>query len=92
MQFFTKKCELSVKKLTPKHFQPASIVFIFVERFDKVVDEINASADNPWEHVSLSKGFATYDPAGDNIVQKTMQRADMLMYENKRERKKCRET
>ena len=62
-----------------------------LDRFDKVVDEINASADDPWEQVWLSKGFATYNPTEDNIVQKTIQRADMLMYENKRERKMCRE-
>ncbi len=61
-------------------------------RLDKVIDEINASADEPWEQVWLSKGFAIYDPAEDNIVQKIMQRADMLMYENKRERKMGRDT
>ncbi|MBQ6588190.1 MAG: diguanylate cyclase [Butyrivibrio sp.] len=63
-----------------------------LERFDKVVEEINASADEPWEHVYLSKGFAIYNPAEDNIVQKIMQRADMMMYENKRERKMGRES
>lgn len=59
-----------------------------LERFDKVVEEINASAEAPWNKVYVSKGFAIYDPSKDNIVQKIMQRADMLMYENKRERKK----
>ncbi len=63
-----------------------------LERFDVVVDEINASAEDPWEQVWLSKGFAVYDPAKDNLVQKIMQRADKLMYENKRERKMARET
>lgn len=63
-----------------------------LERFDIVVDEINASADAPWEQVWISKGFAIYDPSEDNLVQKIMQRADKLMYENKRERKMCRET
>ena len=63
-----------------------------LSRLDKVIDEINASAEEPWEQVSLSKGFAIYDAAEDNIVQKIMQRADTLMYENKRERKMCRET
>lgn len=62
-----------------------------LERFDKVVEEINASADEPWQQVYLSKGFAVYNPAEDNIVQKIMQRADMMMYENKRERKMGRE-
>ena len=63
-----------------------------MERFDVVVNEINATADEPWEQVWLSKGFAIYNPAEDNLVQKIMQRADKLMYENKRERKMCRET
>lgn len=63
-----------------------------LRRFDKVIDDINATVENPWEQVWLSRGFAIYDPAKDNIVQKIMQRADMLMYENKRERKMCRET
>ena len=63
-----------------------------LERFEVVVKEINASADAPWEQVYVSKGFAVYDPAEDNLVQKIMQRADKLMYEDKRERKMCRET
>ena len=61
-----------------------------LERFDKVIDGINASADSPWEQVWLSRGFAIFKPGEDNIVQKIMQRADMLMYENKRARKMCR--
>lgn len=63
-----------------------------LERFDVVVKDINASADAPWEQVYVSKGFAVYDPAEDNLVQKIMQRADKLMYEDKRERKMYRET
>ena len=62
-----------------------------LERLDKVIDGINTAAEYPWEKVYLSRGFAIYDPVEDNIVQKTMQRADMLMYENKRERKMGRE-
>jgi diguanylate cyclase (GGDEF)-like protein len=63
-----------------------------LERLDKVIDDINAEAEFPWEQIWVSKGFAVYNPSEDNIIQKIMQRADMLMYENKRERKKCRET
>ena len=73
-----------------KHEDFRNIDFL-LERFDKVVDDINASTDVPWEKVCVSKGFATYDPEKDNIVQKIMQRADMLMYQNKRERKMERE-
>ncbi len=63
-----------------------------LERFEIVVEDINASAEAPWEQVWISKGFAFYDPAEDNLVQKIMQRADRLMYQDKRERKMCRET
>ena len=63
-----------------------------LERLDIVIDNINATAEEPWEQVLVSKGFAVYDPVEDNIVQKIIQRADKLMYENKRERKMCRDT
>ncbi|RKM59420.1 diguanylate cyclase [Butyrivibrio sp. CB08] len=63
-----------------------------LERFEIVVNDINASAEEPWEQVWLSKGFAVYDPSEDNLVQKILQRADKLMYENKRERKMGRES
>lgn len=63
-----------------------------LERLDIVIDNINATAKEPWEQVWVSKGFAIYNPAEDNIVQKIIQRADKLMYENKRERKMGRDT
>ena len=57
-----------------------------VEEFDAVAEEINADAE-PWEQVQLSKGFAVFDPSEDSNVTDVMQRADKLMYENKRDRK-----
>ena len=60
------------------------------EQFDKMTDEINASAIEPWEQVCLSKGFAVFDPSDDSTVVAVAQRADKLMYENKRKRKSCR--
>lgn len=60
------------------------------EQFDKMTDEINASAIEPWEQVCLSKGFAVFDPSDDSTVVAVAQRADKLMYENKRQRKSCR--
>ncbi len=63
-----------------------------LEMFDKAVDDINSSAVQPWEQVWISKGFAVYDPSQDNTVTGVIQRADRLMYENKRERKKSRNT
>ena len=57
-----------------------------VEQFDAVAEEINADAE-PWEQVQLSKGFAVFDPSEDSDVTDVMQRADKLMYDNKRDRK-----
>lgn len=58
-----------------------------IEQFEKTADDINASADEPWEHVCISKGFAVFDPSADNTVTEVMQHADKLMYENKHIRK-----
>ena len=63
-----------------------------LEQFDNITEEINSSADEPWKQVWISKGFAVFDPSGDRSVSGAMQRADQLMYDNKRERKKHQET
>ena len=59
-----------------------------LEQFEAFTAEINASAAEPWEQVQLSKGFAIFAPPEDRTVTDVMQRADRLMYENKRHRKK----
>ncbi len=56
-------------------------------QFDIVSETTNASAAEPWEHVYVSKGFAVFDPATDSTVIQVLQRADKLMYEDKRVRK-----
>ena len=56
-------------------------------QFDIVSETTNASAAEPWEYVCVSKGFAVFDPATDSTVIQVLQRADKLMYEDKRERK-----
>lgn len=61
-----------------------------LEQFDSSAEEINASAAKPWEQVMISKGFVEYDPLKDSTATDVMNRADTLMYENKRERKKHR--
>ena len=61
-----------------------------LEAFDAAAEKINAAAAEPWEQVHLSKGFAVFDPSEDSAAADVMQRADQLMYENKRERKKQR--
>ncbi|MBQ7614054.1 MAG: diguanylate cyclase [Butyrivibrio sp.] len=58
-----------------------------IELFDETSKQINESADKPWEHIYVSKGFAVFDPALDSTVVSVLQRADKLMYDNKRERK-----
>ena len=61
-----------------------------LEQFDAAAAQINASGAEPWEQVHLSKGFAVFSPREDSAVTDVMRRADQLMYENKRERKKQR--
>lgn len=59
-----------------------------MEQFDSTIEAVNTSSDNPWEKVWISKGFAVFDKAVDSTATGVMQRADKLMYENKRARKK----
>lgn len=59
-----------------------------MERFNHITDKINASSADPWEQVWISKGFAVFEPSDDKTALEVMQRADRLMYENKRDRKK----
>ncbi|MBO4261317.1 MAG: diguanylate cyclase [Clostridia bacterium] len=47
----------------------------------------NDESLEPWERVTAAIGCATYDPHIDNIVESVLQRADALMYENKKEMK-----
>ena len=61
-----------------------------LEQFDKTAETVNEAAAEPWEEVHISKGFAVFAPSEDSAVADVMQRADQLMYENKRERKKQR--
>ena len=50
--------------------------------------EMCALAKEPWEHVKVSVGIATYDPEIDRNAEDVLIHADHLMYENKRERKR----
>ena len=63
-----------------------------MELFDKTVEDINASAAEPWEQVWISKGFAVFNPSEDKTAAEIMKRADKLMCENKRERKNRQKT
>ena len=53
--------------------------------FDRMAEEINANASNPWEKVSLAKGLAVFDPNTDRSAEQVLSRADEQMYRDKRE-------
>lgn len=59
-----------------------------LKQFDTSVEEANIAVAEPWEQVYPSKGFAVFASLEDSTVADVMKRADQLMYENKRERKK----
>lgn len=61
-----------------------------LEQFEITTEEINVADTEPWEQVRVSKGFAVFDPSKDSTVKSVLQRADKLMYENKRNRKKSK--
>lgn len=55
-----------------------------MDAFDRNASRINAGASNPWEQVNVSKGLAVFEPATDTSAEQVFNRADELMYENKR--------
>ncbi len=56
--------------------------------FEQAQKEVTASAGHKWEEVQVMLGIAVYDPDTDHSVTDTFRRADKIMYENKRRRKK----
>ena len=58
-----------------------------IELFEKRRQEICQNAKNKWEEVHIAFGIADYDPQQDSSVSDTVQRADKIMYENKRVQK-----
>ena len=61
-----------------------------VWQLEKAKADVSASAENRWEQVNVSMGIAVYDPEKDRTVNDVVRRADEMMYENKRQRKKMR--
>lgn len=57
-------------------------------QFDEQVEKNNESNDNPWDQIWISKGFTCFDREHDSSVVEVMKRADTLMYDDKRERKR----
>ena len=61
-----------------------------MREFTRLSEQANERAKEPWEHVSIAIGIAAYDPSVDTSVEMVLQRADALMYENKRSIKQMR--
>lgn len=60
-----------------------------IKQFEDACERINAATENEWEQIHISFGFAEYDPLNDGAVSDVLRRADKVMYENKRLRKKA---
>ena len=58
-----------------------------IRLFKEWSGEITASAKNRWEQISVAAGMAEYDPKTDSTAENVIQRADKLMYEDKKKQK-----
>jgi diguanylate cyclase (GGDEF)-like protein len=54
-------------------------------RLAKAIAEFNASDQKPFK-LGISTGIACYDPANPSSIEDLLNRADNLMYENKRKK------
>ena len=59
-----------------------------ISQLEAEAKSVNDSTRNQWEQVHISMGVAEYDPQNDSSMTDVMRRADKIMYENKRIRKK----
>lgn len=59
-------------------------------QFERAQKELDSSATVLWEQVHVAMGITEYDPVIDDTIADTVRRADKIMYENKRNRKKAR--
>ena len=62
-----------------------------IRQFDRTRLEISASAQNQWEQVHVAMGVAVFDAQVDQSVIETVQRAEKVMYTDKRVHKKALE-
>ena len=51
--------------------------------FDRLSEQINAAATQPWERIDISKGIAVFQPELDADVEHVLHRADKQMYRDK---------
>lgn len=56
-------------------------------QFERQQQEMRESAENAWESISVAIGIAVYDPETDYSIDDVFERADRIMYEDKRRRK-----
>ena len=61
-----------------------------LQKFKDAMVQISDDAQNEWEQVHVAVGIAVYDAKIDQSVNDVLLRADQLMYENKRARKRGR--
>ena len=59
-----------------------------IATFDRRCFDLRAMATVPWENIDIARGMAVYIPG--EKVENVIHRADQLMYEDKRKRKKGR--
>ena len=51
--------------------------------------DANAAAASPWDRVNVAIGTANYNPETDPDMESVFRRADVLMYENKKQMKEA---
>ena len=59
--------------------------------FNKKSADHNTLITEPWRQVKVTMGLAAYDPHTDNSIDDVIRRADLIMYQNKRENKTSRQ-
>ena len=59
--------------------------------FNKKSADHNALIAEPWRQVNVTMGLTAYDPHTDNSIDDVIRRADLIMYQNKREHKASRQ-
>ena len=58
-------------------------------QFTQAMADANAAAASPWDRVNVAIGTANYNPETDPDMESVFRRADVLMYENKKQMKEA---
>jgi GGDEF domain-containing protein len=59
------------------------------QQFTQAMADANAAAASPWDRVNVAIGTANYNPETDPDMESVFRRADVLMYENKKQMKEA---